>query len=131
MMYYFVYEIATGRIVQGQNFAFEEVPLGYSMVQSDRAPDLQREIYSQELGLIPRPDLAEFEHQRTLARIRSRRNRLLANSDWTQLPDTDLTAEQRTAWSTYRQELRDITESLPDDAFFDWNDQEITWPSRP
>jgi hypothetical protein len=127
-MYYFVYEIATGRIVQSQDFAFEEVPLGYSMVQLDRAPDLQREIYNVEQGLIPRPDLAEFEHQRQLSRIRQRRNRRLAESDWTQLPDTALTAEQRTAWSTYRQALRDITESLPTQ--LEPNHQ-VTWPSQP
>jgi hypothetical protein len=127
-MYYFVYEIATGRIVQVQDFAFAAVPLGHSMVQSESVPDPRREIYSQELGLIPRPDLAEFEHQRTLARIRQRRNRRLADSDWTQLPDTALTPEQRTAWSTYRQALRDITESLPTQ--LEPNHQ-VTWPSPP
>ena len=127
-MYYFVYEIATGRIVQSQSFAFDEVPLGHSMVQSDRVPDHQREIYSQEQGLIPRPDLSEFEYQQQISRIRKRRNRLLADSDWTQLPDTALTSEQRTAWSTYRQSLRDITESLPTQLEPNY---QVTWPSQP
>jgi hypothetical protein len=127
-MYYFTYELATGKITQIQDFVFAEIETGSSMVASDTWPDPVRQHYSRELGLIPRSDLAEFEHQRTLARIRQRRNRRLAESDWTQLPDTALTAEQRTAWSTYRQALRDITESLP--AQLEPNHQ-VTWPSQP
>ena len=38
-----------------------------------------------------------------------RRNKLLASSDWTQIPNNPLTAEKQTAWATYRQALRDIT----------------------
>ena len=33
---------------------------------------------------------------------------LLMDSDWTQLGDAPLTAEQKTLWQTYRQKLRDI-----------------------
>ena len=36
------------------------------------------------------------------------RNFLLMDSDWTQLGDAPLTAEQKTLWQTYRQKLRDI-----------------------
>lgn len=56
-------------------------------------------------------DLIENEKQR-LARlpfvIRNRRNTLLKESDWTQYPDSPLSAEQKQAWATYRQALRDI-----------------------
>ena len=38
-------------------------------------------------------------------RMRNHRNRLLAESDWTQLPDTPV---DRDAWATYRQQLRDF-----------------------
>ena len=38
--------------------------------------------------------------------IRAERNKLLADCDWTQLPDVSADA---TAWATYRQALRDIT----------------------
>ena len=41
-------------------------------------------------------------------RMRSIRNRLLAESDWTQLPDAPVDA---TAWAEYRQELRDAPAS--------------------
>ena len=36
------------------------------------------------------------------------RNFLLMDSDWTQLGDAPVTAEQKTQWQTYRQKLRDI-----------------------
>jgi len=40
-------------------------------------------------------------------RMRLHRDRLLAGSDWTQMPDSPLTDEQRAAWAAYRQALRD------------------------
>lgn len=44
-----------------------------------------------------------------IADILPKRQRLLASSDWTQLPNGPLTQEQQIAWATYRQQLRDIT----------------------
>lgn len=41
------------------------------------------------------------------AQIRMARNALLAESDWTQLPDVPQAIKD--AWATYRQALRDIT----------------------
>jgi hypothetical protein len=49
--------------------------------------------------------------------IRAERNKLLAASDWTQLPDASADAA---AWAVYRQALRDITEQ--DNPF------SIVWP---
>lgn len=40
--------------------------------------------------------------------LRNVRNDKLLNSDWTQLEDAPLTVEQREAWATYRQALRDF-----------------------
>lgn len=40
-----------------------------------------------------------------IERMRLHRNRLLAESDWTQLPDTPI---DRQAWADYRQALRDF-----------------------
>jgi hypothetical protein len=39
--------------------------------------------------------------------VRAQRNQLLAQSDWTQLPDVPPATKE--AWATYRQALRDIT----------------------
>ena len=56
--------------------------------------------------------------------IREERNRLLAESDWTQFTDSPLTSEQKAEWATYRQALRDITtqSSVYDD---------VVWPTKP
>ena len=55
--------------------------------------------------------------------IRDERNRLLLESDWTQLDDCPLTNTQRQQWAMYRQALRDIT--LQQDPF------NIVWPQKP
>jgi len=54
---------------------------------------------------------------------REQRNQLLADSDWTQMNDSPLSNEDKTAWATYRQTLRDITadESWPN----------VTFPATP
>jgi len=44
--------------------------------------------------------------------LRSKRNKDLQDSDWTQLPDNTLTSEQRNAWMQFRTELRNITDGL-------------------
>ena len=49
---------------------------------------------------------------RAIADLRQRRNNLLSSSDWTQLPDTTLTNDEKTAWMNYRTELRNITNGL-------------------
>lgn len=51
---------------------------------------------------------------------RSYREQLLKQSDWTQLPDCPLSNEKKQLWTTYRQQLRDITDSVdnPEDGVF-------------
>ena len=53
--------------------------------------------------------------------VRIRRNELLQQSDWTQLPDVPLATKE--AWAEYRQALRDITDQP--DPF------NIVWPTPP
>lgn len=55
--------------------------------------------------------------------IRTTRNHLLTDSDWTQVGDSPISAEKKEEWKTYRQTLRDIT--TVDDL------QEIVWPEKP
>jgi len=57
---------------------------------------------------------------------RTNRNKLLDDSDWTQMNDSPLSNEVKTAWATYRQELRGISDL---DA---WpNLSEDDWPVAP
>ena len=66
--------------------------------------------------------------------IRSERDRLLGESDWTQYADSPLTTEQKTAWAAYRTLLRDFPATFIDE------DGEtvlvtildpIVWPTKP
>lgn len=69
-------------------------------------------------------DKAEHELQENKTRFN--RKKLLANSDWTQLPDARkaMGSDKAAEWDTYRQALRDITtqEGFP---------LEIEWPTKP
>jgi hypothetical protein len=56
--------------------------------------------------------------------IRPERNRLLAASDWTQLNDTDISEDKLAAWTTYRQTLRDLTDSIDENG-------EVEFPEKP
>ena len=47
---------------------------------------------------------------RAIANLRQRRNSLIASSDWVMMSDSPIA--DKTAWETYRQALRDITENL-------------------
>lgn len=53
-----------------------------------------------------------------------KRNNLLYESDWTQIPNNPLTYQKQQEWAVYRQELRDIT-MQPDYPFT------INWPTQP
>ena len=59
--------------------------------------------------------------------IRRERDRLLANSDWTQGGDTPLASDKKTAWATYRTKLRDVPKDQKDKTTY----ASITWPSEP
>lgn len=50
------------------------------------------------------------------------RNKLLQESDWTDLPNSPV--DNRPAWQAYRQRLRDVTKDFP-------NPWEINWPTKP
>tara|TARA_A100001201_G_C4016467_1_gene179243 strand:+ start:361 stop:672 length:312 start_codon:yes stop_codon:yes gene_type:complete len=49
---------------------------------------------------------------RSISKLRNKRNSLLADSDWTDLPNSPLTDEKKSEWQTYRTNLRDITDGL-------------------
>jgi hypothetical protein len=79
----------------------------------------------------PKPTLEQIEAVRAEAevsigwkRIRNERQKLLTNSDWTQLNNAPLTSERVSAWATYRQELRDIPQEFDDPDF-------VIWPNQP
>lgn len=74
---------------------------------------------------------AEFEIEKiditiehNLALIRAKRSALLAETDYTQLPDSPLSAEKKAQYAAYRQALRDIPSTM--------NEQgQVVWPEKP
>jgi hypothetical protein len=44
--------------------------------------------------------------------LRIQRNKLLAESDWTQLIDSPLTSDKKQEWAAYRQELRNLPNTV-------------------
>lgn len=56
-------------------------------------------------------------------KIRPMRDARIKKTDWTQLPDVDLTDTQKTAWQIYRQKLRDITDTI------EYGNEQ--WPEEP
>lgn len=59
-----------------------------------------------------------------MVQVRSNRNILLRETDWTQIADAPLSEEKKTEYAAYRQLLRDITENCPDPI-------NVVWPARP
>ena len=65
--------------------------------------------------------IQQLPEEQASANVRGKRDRLLVDSDWTQLPDAPVDAA---AWATYRTALRDVS----DQTGFPWN---VTWPVAP
>jgi hypothetical protein len=59
-----------------------------------------------------------------MARLRTERNTLLTESDWTQYTDSPLTDEVKAEWTVHREALRDLPENTDDPA-------NPTWPEAP
>jgi tRNA(Leu) C34 or U34 (ribose-2'-O)-methylase TrmL len=75
------------------------------------ADDATQRFLNGELISKPEPTNAE-RAEAAMAQLRSIRQDLLADSDWTQAADSPFTAEQRSEWQMYRQELRDLPEDF-------------------
>ena len=56
--------------------------------------------------------------------LRSLRDYKLSECDWTQIVDVPLTEEQKTAWATYSQTLRDLPANTEDP-------KNPVWPTKP
>lgn len=56
----------------------------------------------------------EASNEQIRSCIRAWRNRELAFSDWTQLPDVVLSSDKVQAWANYRQQLREMLKQNED-----------------
>ena len=54
------------------------------------------------------PTTTQEETEKKYAILRSERDYLLSQSDWTQFADSPLSSDKKAEWATYRQALRDL-----------------------
>lgn len=66
----------------------------------------------------------DCEYEKLATEIRTKRDKLLTQTDWTQVTDTVLSIEKQEEYKTYRQHLRDITEQEE----FPYK---VTFPAKP
>lgn len=124
-MYIIKYQLANIRIAATENGEKEEITLCPHERYSDEA-NLEKNIaiakaeaYNGEYTIEESPD-----PPMTAEEARAKRDRLLAETDWTQVLDAPISAECREAFRVYRQALRDITEQ---EGF----PETIEWPAMP
>ena len=65
--------------------------------------------------------------------LRKERNKLIAETDWTQLKDISLDSIREKNWKEYRQALRDLPNgSTPKlDSYGDLDMTSVSWPDKP
>jgi len=75
--------------------------------------------------------ISELDSPEPMRLLREERTNRLKECDWTQFPDVpDAT---RTAWQTYRQQLRDLPASASPklDEIYELDLSSVTWPTKP
>lgn len=114
-----------------------ETPDGYIVVKDTPPPEVELNYNQKIIDDLPKledgewkrvwtvqsltPEELEFKTQRFSSYIREERNKILATTDWTQLPDSPVDGS---IWVSYRQDLRNI----PSQPGFPW---EVEWPNLP
>ena len=77
--------------------------------------------------------IAELEAAEPYKLLREERNKLIAETDWTQLKDISLDSIREKNWKDYRQALRDLpngsTPKLDSNGGLDMSS--VTWPDKP
>jgi len=75
--------------------------------------------------------IAELDAAEPMRLLRIERTSLLTECDWTQ--GADVPNSIKTAWQTYRQQLRDLPASASPklDEFYELDLSSVTWPSKP
>ena len=77
--------------------------------------------------------IAELQTAEPFKLLREERNKLIAETDWTQLKDISLDSIREKNWKEYRQALRDLPNgSTPKlDSNGDLDMSSVTWPDKP
>jgi len=118
-----LYDTDTGEITGLLEGTEQTAALNGSYIEGHFEPDEYRVVN----GVATAKADAEVQAKReadALIEMKIKRNNALMASDWTQVSDNALTASQRQAWATYRQQLRDLPSNINDPL-------NIVWPTEP
>ena len=130
MKYALINKEAANHILKVQDSPFENISdsndqVEITMSQAVLISSCEEACFYCEGAVKTRPEMYYAHNQEAVeASIRSKRNALLAESDWTQFADCPLAAEEKTAWAGYRQKLREITDHIATDG-------SVAWPTKP
>lgn len=86
----------------------------------------KKRIVNGEIVDAPMPTTDEL-NKAALVQLRRKRDRLLADSDWTQINDVPFEPSQKAQWISYRKSLRDLVDQYSE--VTDIND--VQWPQKP
>lgn len=75
--------------------------------------------------LIKDPEFDAAKTAQAWSALRTQRNILLSQSDWTQLPNGPLSSDKVSAWASYRQALRDLPSGITNPTDL------VSWPTPP
>ena len=95
-------------------------------VMEGTADDATQMIVNGEVVSKSEPTNAE-KNAAALEELRVKRDSALQWCDWTQVPDSPLSSEQRSEWQMYRQQLRD----LPNDYATITSLEQVNFPTAP
>ena len=123
MYHYSVYELDTGRFTgfgSNPDQDLVEAGEGQGLIEGHYDHDTQMVVEGVVVD-IPEATVEQEELDKAWVEFKHTRNRLLQNSDWSQVPDAPVDA---TVWALYRQQLRDLPENTSDP-------RSVVWPTHP
>ena len=137
MKHYTIYD-ASGKIIRSglcsEDVLHLQANSGELMLEIESNPLTQYINNGVLINFPPKPDYECFFNYETKSWeqdaeaeknvVISKRGTLLFRSDWTQSPDSPLSAEKKSEWAAYRQQLRDITTQ----SGYPFN---VIWPIQP
>jgi hypothetical protein len=119
---YVTYNVTTGSI-SGWSNKSRTPASGYAEVHSNDFINQLHCYYDAGTDTFSGPTDAE-QNALDMQALRSQRDDLLSQSDWTQSPDSPLTEAKKQDWASYRQTLRDLPANTADP-------RNPTWPAKP
>jgi len=135
-MMYTIFNTTTGEILRviNTNQIESQIKDNESFIDGEFLDDLYYIEYNQPVLIPPKPnDYSVFNFEtkqwvivesKAIADVSSKRNKLLYQTDWTQIPNGPLTVQQQNSWAIYRQQLRDISTQ----SGYPYN---VVWPTPP